>query len=212
MAMGLQTVLCLFEAIFSMVSGCMVLMLDAFRRLGCIFTIIHCLEDGAEGPQSMGVTLTPEQMQAQMEERRQAETRRHCIAAFVVSVYLLTVGFVVATDTVASMYDGAPEAISSAGWVLGIGITCCLVDFGMMRYGIEAVPETGFDDDANSGWQKLVATLSGSAFVTMGAIVGMMSGGGYIDALLVMLFAMSISLGAADTVMKLSTAFEKRLI
>jgi len=169
--------------------------------------MIHTLEHTNERPPPQ-LGLGPEQLQAVLEERRVTDFRRKCIAAFVIAVYQLTVGFVVATNVIASLYEGSPQPVTDPWWIFFLGVVCFAVDYGLTRYGIEFMLDVGIDDDGPA-WQKLVQNLSGSIFVLMDALVIMMSGGGYVDALLVMLFSLSIALGAADVVMKLSSGFEK---
>jgi len=224
--MCLLLAFCAFEAVFAMISGSLLLMLDFYRRLGGVFTMVYSLEvlqascesevvDGRtvslHSLPEINATTDPrqrlEKVDAAALERRGGERRRYYIASLMVGVYLLTVSFVQAMESIVSMYGVVPAVVSKSGWILMIGCLCGVLDLVHVRYGVKV--HLGLSDDEDAPlWKKILMASYGSLFVCLDAAMVMMIGGGYVDPLLVLVFAATVAYCSTDTVMKMAAALQ----
>jgi len=226
--MCLLLAFCAIEAVFAMICGSQMLMLDFYRRLGGVFCMVYSLEaiqardevvhiDGRDVARSAeqeiiacGNDLVARQLKMDQAalELRGMEMRRRIIATLLVGSYLLTVAFVQAMTAIVSMYGGAPDEVTQPGWILIIGALCGLLDLVHLRYGVEVIldlsNETGFS------WTHLLNVLYGSMFVVTEAFCVMIFGGGFIDPLLVLMFAAAICAGSTDVVTKAASALQNQ--
>jgi len=224
--MCLLLAFCAFEAVFAMISSSLLLMLDFYRRLGGVFTMVYSLEVLQAGCDSevvdgrtVSLSAMPEinactdprermnKVDAAALERRGAERRRYYIASLMVGVYLLTISFMGSMGSIVSMYGASPPEVSKAGWILMIGCLCGLLDCVHVRYGVKVHLGLTDDDDAPL-WKKILVGTYGSLFVILDSVMVMIIGGGYVDPLLLFAFAAAIAYGSTDTVTKMASALQ----
>merc|ERR1711934_901914 len=141
-------------------------------------------------------------------ELRGVDRRRLYLASMMIGVYLLAVAFVAAMYAVISMYGGAPRGLEKEGYIIVIGALCLLLDLIHVKYNVQVRLGTSAEDDENIPTKILGATY-GSLFVIFEGVIRTIVGESaesYIDPILMLVFASTITCTSADSVMKNASA------
>jgi len=216
--MGLILCFCAVEAVFGMICGSHVLMIDFYHRLGTLFALVYTHESvqsvsevaSVQGhfvprsslPAIHACTDPPaqeRQIQAAMMELHGSDQRRRLLAAVLIGCYLLSVAFIQAMSSITSMYGGAPALTTNHGYILVIGLLCLLLDVIHWKYGVEVILNPS--GEAGCGLQ-LITMIYGSCFVVFGeGFIGMMFvDSGYVSPMVGLLYTAAIAWFNTDAV------------
>lgn len=150
-----------------------------------------------------------DKMDAAARDLRGMDRRRRIIATLLIGCYILTVAFVQAMAAIVSMYGGAPDTVTQSGWIMLTGALCLVLDLVHIKFGVEVVLEMYEQGSDSCSWQRILSGAYGSIFVILEAtLVMVMSGGGFIDPILVLLFAACIAASVTDMVVKSASALQ----
>jgi len=218
---------CAFEAVLAMVCGSFTLMLDFYRRLASVFAMVYTLEtvqsrgdvthfNGTYIPRGalaeIHASTNPAEQQSKVEAAamalRHADSRRRILAALMISCYLVTVAFTRAMGGIASMYGGAPDSVSSAGWVLVAGCLCLALDTVHVLYGVEIVLHNLYSDEHTGKFYQFLLVSYGSLIVIFEAFLDIADAGGYASPIISLVLAGVIAYVESDTVTKTSSAMQ----
>jgi len=224
---GLLLAFCGFEAVFGMMTGSHILLLDFFRRLGGVFAMVYTLEMtqiqrdtvnvhgrivSRSSTKAIHECTDPTEQRAKMDtaalQLRHGERRRLIIATLMIAIYLLTVGFMGSMGAIIAMYGGAPPQVKMGTYILMSGLLCLALDLVHLKYGVEV--HLGNDVDENSGYTQtmFVATFGSLFVVAEGTLVSFTSMGGYVDPFLCIAMCGVIAVGSSEVLQNMASSLQ----